>query len=218
MPDLLPHRFLFRYSFPVRYEGKLPRRGAELLGLEERHRLPDLGRLDDATPFAELRAAWNERGLGIGAVVRGKLRLPECDLRAPEQSDGLRIWIDTRDARNIHRASRFCHHFCLLPRGGGPRRSDPAAISIPIIRAKEASPPVDPTDVALSAQVTRTGYTLECWFPAATLHGYDPGAQSRLGFYYSVRDSDLGEQTPVVGQEFPFAYDPSLWASLELAR
>ena len=29
--------------------------------------------------------------------------------------------IDTRDVRNVHRATRFCHRFLFLPTGGGNR-------------------------------------------------------------------------------------------------
>jgi hypothetical protein len=53
--------------------------------------------------------------------------------------------------------------------------------------------------------------------PAAVLHGYDPEQHPRLGFFYSIRDDELGEQVLSVGPEFPFWDDPSLWSVLELA-
>lgn len=218
MPSLLPHRFLFRYSFPVAFEKQLPRKGKKLLGLTDVHRLPDFGGLDDAPSFGELRMAWNEQGLAISALVRNKRQPLQCDPAAPDRSDGLQVWIDTRNTQSIHRASRFCHHFCLLPRGSGDKHDEPLAVHLQIARAKEATPTVNASDFLLSAEVARDGYLLEAWLPASVLHGYDPEAQNRLGFYYDLRDAELGEQTLSVGAEFPFAVDPSLWATLELVK
>src|SRR5207237_937768 len=62
------------------------------------------------------------------------------------------------------------------------------------------------------------GYLLEAFLPAAALHGYDPEQHPRLGFFYSVRDEELGEQLLSLTLEFPFWEDPSLWSVLELVR
>jgi hypothetical protein len=218
MSTLLPHRFLFRYSFPVAHEKSLPRGGTRLLGLKEAHRLPDFGGLDDAPGFGELRMAWNQQGLAISAQVRGKRKSLHCDPATPDRSDGLQVWIDTRNTQSIHRASRFCHHFCLTPRGGGRDEDEPLAVQLQIARAKEATPTVEIGDIRLTADVARDGYLLEAWLPASVLHGYDPDVQNRLGFYYDLFDAELGEQTLGVGPEFPFAFDPSLWATLELVK
>jgi hypothetical protein len=218
MPDLLPHRFLFRYSFPVRYEAKLSRTGKSLLALSPECALPDVGALDEARHFGQVRLAWNEKGLGIGVEVRGRKQPLQCDPTAPDISDGLQVWIDTRSTQTIHRASRFCHHFCLLPAGAGRDKRAPVAIQLPIARAREPTPLCDPSEIRLASQIDKAGYRLEAWLPASVLNGYDPEAQPRLGFYYYLRDAELGEQFLTVGAEFPFAYDPSLWSVLELVR
>lgn len=218
MSSLLPHRFLFRYSLSVRYEPKLPRSGKKLLALTEADRLPDFAALDATRSFGDLRMAWNERGLAISVEVGGKQQPPRCDPQTPDLSDGLQVWIDTRNTQSIHRASRFCHHFCLLPRGAGRGQTEPFGIQLPIARAREASPLADSKEIRLAATVGKSGYLLEAWLPARVLHGYDPESQARLGFYYNLRDSELGEQTLSVGSEFPFAYDPSLWGTLELVK
>jgi hypothetical protein len=49
------------------------------------------------------------------------------------------------------------------------------------------------------------------------LNGFDPEANPLLGFYYFLRDAELGEQFLTVGHEFPFPHDPSLWSTLELS-
>jgi len=61
-------------------------------------------------------------------------------------------------------------------------------------------------------------YRLEAFFPVTALNGYDPAEHSRLGVYYYVRDSELGDQFLSVGWDFPFGEDPSLWAVLELVK
>jgi hypothetical protein len=218
MPGLLPHRFLFRYSLPVRYDRKLPKSGKRLLGLPADFALADFAELDQVPSFGQLRLAWNERGLGISVEVKGKKRPLHCDSRSPETSDGLRVFIDTRNTQNIHRASRYCQQLYLLPAGGGPDESDPVCVPAPIMRAREEAPRVDPAEVRLAADVSKAGYLIEAWLPASVLFGYDPEAQPQLGFYYALRDAELGEQYLSVGPDFPFAVDPSLWSTLELRK
>ena len=215
MSLVVPHPFLFRYSFAVRRADNRPSKSGPLLGLGEEHRLPDLDGLHETPRFAEIRMGWNPNGLGVSVVVAGKQTSPACFSAAPIESDGLQVWIDTRNTQSIHRASRFCHHFCALPRGG-KRGREPVAVQVPIVRAREESPLARPDKIAVSADVRGDGYLLEMWLPAEVLHGFDPEANPRLGFYAVVRDMELGEQCLTVGREFPFAYDPSVWSTIEL--
>ena len=217
MPNLLPHRFLFRYSFPVRYDRRLPRAGKKLLALSADFALADFSELDQGPSFGDLRLAWNERGLGISVEVKGKKRALQCDSRAPEASDGLQVFIDTRNTQSIHRASRYCQQFFLLP-GTGSGNAAPIGIPVPILRAREESPRPNPAEIRLATAVSKSGYLLEAWLPASVLFGYDPESQPRLGFYYVLRDAELGEQYLTVGPDFPFAVDPSLWSTLELRK
>lgn len=215
MSSLLPHRFLFRYSLPVHRDDALPRKGEKkgLLALKKEFALPDFGPLDNAPTFGEFRMAWNPQGLGISVQVRGDRKTQRPASSAPS-SDGLQIWLDTRNTQNIHRASRFCHHFSIAL--AGPAGKGPAVSQHAIARAREETPFGDLADVRVAADVGRDGYLLEAWFPASVLNGYDPDANPRLGFYFWLRDRDLGDQYLSVGDEFPFAQDPSLWATLEL--
>ena len=218
MPSIVPHRFLFRYSIPIRRVSALPRKSGKLLDLPKDCALPDLAELDGGPSFAELRAAWNERGLGFSLAVGGKKHPPSADRRTPPESDGLQVWIDTRNTQTIHRASRFCRHFCLLPTGGGPKGDKPVGLSVPIARAREEQPLADPKQIVVRVESHPAGYRLDAWLPADVLPGYDPQANPLLGFYYHVRDAELGEQFLGVGHEFPFAHDPSLWSTLELKK
>lgn len=216
MNELIPPGFLFRLAIPVHKAAKLPRNGKVPLQLGSEFTLPALGELSHGNQFGELRLAWNERGLGFRVEVSGKKLGPRCDYAQLLNSDGLQIWIDTRSTQNIHRASRFCHHFCILPTGALRDRSLPVARQLPIARAKEETPVCDPKQIVTYSEQRDDGYVLEVWLPAEILHGYEPESNPRIGFYYLLRDQELGDQVLSVGPEFPFDHDPSLWWPLEL--
>ena len=216
MTELIPPAFLFRMALPVHKAVKLPRSGPPPLQLGKEYALPDVGELAQGQRFGEISLAWNEQGLGCRVVVKGKKFAPRCDYAQLLNSDGLNLWIDTRSTQNIHRASRFCHHFCVLPTGSLRDRSQPVARQLPIARAKEEAPQCDPKLIIAYSEVHAAGYTLEVWLPSEILQGYEPESNSRLGFYYHLRDHELGDQYLSVGAEFPFDHDPSLWWPLEL--
>lgn len=167
--------------------------------------------------YADVRAAWNPSGLVFTVRVGGKRQLPWSRAQRPEDSDGLHLWIDTRDTHNIHRASRYCHRFAFLPLGEGPQFQRPAALWLPINRAKENPRPVPQGTLQVRSQLAADGYSLEAYVPAKALTGYDPAEYPRLGFFYAVMDRELGWQTFSSGPEFPFAEDPSVWGTLELS-
>jgi hypothetical protein len=216
MPLLAP-TFLFHFSAPCRRAEVLwPARDAPLLGDE--CRLPNFGELDGRRLFADLRMAWNEDGMGVEMRVTGKAQAPWCRETRVEDSDGLQLWLDTRDARNVHRANRFCHRFVFLPAGGGPRGEQPVAAMLPINRARELPKPVEPKQLRLASSGSADGYLLRVLIPATALTGYDPSDHPRMGLAYAVLDRELEWQTFPVGPEFPFFEDPSLWGTLELVE
>jgi hypothetical protein len=216
MNQLVTPSFLFRWSFPVVRIDALPHATGRLLDLPEACRLPSVGELDSRRDFADVRLAWNASGFGVSVEVRGRTKKPVCSAAMVERSDGLTVWIDTRNTQGVHRATRFCHQFCLLPLGGGRKSLDPVVVSIPLARAREEVAPPDVSLIQLHSEVTADGYRLEAWLPAAVFIGFDPAASPKLGFHYLVRDLELGDQSLAVGSEFPVASDPSLWQTLEL--
>ena len=213
---LLAPTFLFRVSVPCRHcEPLWPAKGPEL-GPE--YTLPSFGELEGRPKFADVRAAWSHEGLRFAVYVSGKKQNVWCRSSRPEDSDGLHVWIDTRDTHNIHRASRFCHRFALLPAGGGRSETQPVARLLMIDRARENPKSVADSMLGIRATVRSGGYTLQAYIPAAALSGFDPSEHPRLGFTYAVVDRELGWQTFTMGPEFPIDEDPSLWGSLDLAR
>ncbi|HEV2969497.1 MAG TPA: hypothetical protein VGY55_05855 [Pirellulales bacterium] len=213
---LLPASFLFRYSVPCLY---LPE-GTELRDktIGEAYRLPNFTPLDGGPDGPEVRVGWNESGLAISLHVIGKRQLPWCRDNRIEDSDGLLVWIDTRDTHNIHRAGRFCHYFVFLPSGGGHRLDEPVAEQLWINRARENARPIRPGMLRARTEKRRDGYILQVHIPTAALTGFDPVEHPRLGFTYCIADREIGLRTFNCGPEFPFRDDPSLWATLELVK
>jgi hypothetical protein len=213
---LLAPTFLFRFSAPCRYRARWWSDQGAALGPP--FSLPSFGELEGRPVFAEVRAAWSTNGLLFDVRVRGKKQPVWCRATRLEDSDGFQVLIDTRDAHNIHRATRFCHHLVFLPAGSDSGFAKPTAALVPIHRARENPRAIDPGLLRVVAKLHRDGYRLQTLVPAEALTGFDPAEQPRLGFSYAVVDRELGWQTFSVGPEFPFLEDPSLWGTLELKK
>jgi hypothetical protein len=217
--SLIPNRFLFRFAYPCRFVKDIPHDEDDtLLDLQPECRIENFAAMDSQTNFADVRLAWNEGGIGVQVEVKGKDAPPQGNPDRPRGSDGLTLWIDTRGDRTSHRASRYCHQFHFLAVAGGSERDEPIFMQTKINRALQEAPIASGDDVLLRVEPIKGGYRLEAFLPAAVLNGFDPAEHPRLGFFYAVRDLELGEQTLSVGADFPFADDPSLWATLELAK
>ena len=216
---LVASPFLFRFAIPcLRHDSGWSKKGIQLT---EKFTLPCFGLLDKTNPksvqaWAEIRAAWNPAGIILNARVTGKRQPPWCRASRIEESDGIAVWINTRNTSQIHRASRFCHEFCFLPSGAGTKLNEPVAKQLAIQRAKEnvaiheSSPPL------IRSERRVDGYLLEAFIPADTLTGYNPDEHNQIGFHYVVNDREMGQHVITVGQPFPCDSDPSLWSTLEL--
>jgi hypothetical protein len=214
---LVPHRFLLRLAYPCLYRKAMPRPGKDrLLDLPTEYRIDTFAAMDGIVDFADVALAWNEFGIGLQVDVRGKSNAPVGDAARPRGSDGVTLWLDTRDARASHRASRTCHCFHFLATGGGPEQDEPAVVPAKIHRALEDAPLAKPSEIPLRVRTRAGGYLLEAFVPAGALQGFEPEEHPRLGFFFSVHDDELGEQLLSITPEFPFWEDPSLWSVLEL--
>ncbi|MDP7015680.1 MAG: hypothetical protein QGG36_07760 [Pirellulaceae bacterium] len=211
---LLPASFLFRFSAPLRYSAAAWTKKGIKLGDE--YQLPCFGELNGDRVFALLYGAWNEEGLSFVMRVSGKSQEAWCRPNRAEDSDGLQLWIDTRDTHTVHRARRFCHRFCIAPFGGGRALDKPSALMLPINRAVDFPKPLPDGAISTYSEKRIDGYVLHARIPAATLTGWDTAEHPRIGFYYAVVDRELGLQTFSVGAGFPYSEDPSLWGTLEL--
>jgi hypothetical protein len=219
MTAVIPARFLFRWSWPVKRCDAIPHNSGRLLNLDELYRCYSLAELDRGPDFAELRLAWNPRGFALSAEVHGKQQALNCSPLAPTASDGVLLWLDTRSTQTVHRATRYCHQFSILPAGSGKTKGQPSVTNLSLVRGESNETAVTKgtgSPIRVWSDLRDDGYLLEAWFPAESLIGYDPDNHRQMGFYVVVRDAELGEQYLTVGREFPFDYDPSLWQTLEL--
>lgn len=215
--SLIPNAFLFQSRQAIRKLSRKPARKSSLKPLKDQYFLESLQALDEFQPFAQLALGWHNEGLQITCSVTGKQQPLACDAKNLTTSDGLQLWIDTRNTPGVHRANRFCHQLIALPAGGGKKQTEPVVEQVEIARCREKSPIAGAETFWASSDIRSDGYDLSIWIPAANLNGFDPDQSPVCGFFYAVRDRELGVQTISVGDEFPYSNDPTLWHSIELA-
>jgi hypothetical protein len=215
---LLPQAFWFRIAAPCPRVEDMPLRDARkaLLDLPASCILPEGARLEGRAPWAEVRVAWNPRGLGIVVQAQG-LGDPKLAADRPEGFADVQLWVDTRDTRDVSRATRFCHRFAAAIRLRNPGRSLVVEVSQkPIARAIADPPMARSGQIESRAELTRNGWMLEVFLPASVLNGFDPETNRRLGFAYQVSDHVREDQFLGVGRDFPIGENPSLWSTIEL--
>ena len=215
---LLPQAFWFRIAASCPRVDEIPRRGARggLLDLPAPVRFRTWRRWRVASPGPRSGSAGIRRGWGSRSWrTRRPARLPGAD--RPEGFADVHLWIDTRDTRNVSRATRFCHRFAAHLTLARDRKSlDVEVGQRPIARAVADAPICPARPAEPRAELTRAGWILEVFLPAQVLHGFDPETNRRLGFAYQVSDHDREDQFLGVGRDFPLGENPSLWATLEL--
>lgn len=150
--------------------------------------------------------------------MTGKKRSPWCKITQPEESEGIQICLDTRDVRNVHRASRFCHRLIFFPSGQGANGQSPAVLWVPVHRSKGHPNPIPVEKIELKSVLLKTGYQVAATIPGELLTGYEPLEFSQIGFHYFIVDREIGDQPMLVGPPFPHDYDPSLWGTLDLNK
>jgi hypothetical protein len=216
MSLLLPPELQFRWILPIPRVDRLPGDGKPLGSLPQEALLTIPQSLDGPNVTSVWKGAWNSHGLAFSIEVTGKSRW-SCNPDRPLESDGVQLWIDTRDTQSVHRATRFCHMLCVLPSGGGESSRDPVVVPVPVPRASQDAKLADSDDFLVTAEMTKGGYRMAVWIPAATLTGFDPASQPRIGFFAQLKDKEIGTHPIALGSEFPYDGDPSLWLTLELA-
>jgi hypothetical protein len=215
--SLLPHAFWFRLTAHCPRIDEIPRLGprGRLLDLTDSAALPELSSLEGRAAWATVRVGWNPRGLGI-AILADRSN-PREGADRPEGFAEVNLWVDTRDTRNVSRATRFCHRFGARLTLQEDRKTLHADVSQrPIARAMADAPICSSHLLQARAELNRSGWILELFLPAQALHGFDPETNRRLGFAYQVSDHEREDQFLGVGRDFPLGENPSLWATLEL--
>jgi len=203
--------FLYRFRFPCRY-------AATGTVLDEAYQLPKVSELETSDTRSDLPydflIGWNETGLLFSLIVSNKRQSLWCRSTQPEESDGIQICLDTRDIKDIHRASRFCHRLLFMPIGSGREQADPLVVWLPIHRAKEHPNSIDMSQIKMQSTISASGYRLNVFLPGKILTGFDPVEYPHLGFHFVVRDREYGTRYFLTAPPLPHDQDPSLWGTL----
>ncbi len=217
MNQILPATLLFDYRVGVpACPDPSKKKTGRLLKLDAAAQLPELSTMDGGASFATLHAGWNVNGLGIKVAVRGRTQPIAGERNRLENSDCVELWIDTRPTGSVHRATGYCHRVACLPSDESAAGA-PSAVPLAIPQQREVRSEMQSRHIQLRAHLLSGGYDLEVWIPESQLYGFRQIDELRhLGFYSLVRDTELGEQPLTLTDEFPFAWDPSLWINLEL--
>ncbi len=218
MEPLVPNPFLFKLEFALHYFSKRPPLNGTVERWPKATLLEPFGMMDGYEPFADVYAGWSEEGLFIGVSLSGKSSEITCDARQYWKADNIRVMTDTRDSRNVRRATRFCQHFYLLPAGGGDEGDDAIAGAAKVRRATEDAPLANVEDLIVASKLADDGYQLTAHIPATALFGFDPIENPRIGLYVIVEDSELGQQPLTVGDDLNWNIDPSTWPTAVLGK
>lgn len=217
MEYIVPPSFLFDFRLSIpQCAAPATRKKGRLLKLPPEAELFSPSGMNGGPQFASLRAAWSDTGLAFSVEVRGKSKPVDGTSRQVRSSDCVLLWIDTRPAGNVHRATEYCHHFACLP-ADDHQDGQPSIVLQPIAQQRATRIESDPKKMLCRSHKVKDGYDLEVWFPGTQLCGFREVAElGRIGFYCVVQDMELGDQPLSVDSEFPTNYDPSTWVQLEL--
>lgn len=215
---LIPTTFLFHYQVEIRRVPGLPRRSGDFpLGIGPECRLPWLICDPETVPFADVRMAWNEHGLGLQVEVTGRTVPVSHPSLRQSNVPVIDIWIDTRPTPDSHRAGRYCCQWRLHPQRKPDRRQSMVE-AVTIARAREVAALSDSAAVLVGVETIASGYRLEAWFARESLPGFDLEFSSKLGFFYRIGEPEFGVQMPWEAGGFPVENDPSLWLTLLLSE
>jgi len=205
--------FLYRFRFPCKY-------AAAGSVLDETYQLPNVDHLEGSGVHNRLPynffIGWNEAGLLFSLIVSEKKQSLWCRSTQPDESDGIQICLDTRDIKDIHRASRFCHRLLFMPIGSGRDQTQPQAVWLPIHRAREHPNSIDLSQIRMQSKVSAAGYRLDVFLPGKTLTGFDPTEHPNLGFHFALKDREYGDSYFLAAPPLPHDQDPSLWGTLTM--
>jgi hypothetical protein len=166
----------------------------------------------------DVRIAWSEEGMTFQFRLQGKTRRPYCRLNDLEHSDAVEVFVDTRNTKSVHRATRYCHRFLFLPTGTGADDREPYGSMLKIHLARGEPSTMGGFTPQVESKLSTTGYVLTCHLSRKYLEGWSPTEQPEIGVFFQVRDSELGHLNMVYDPQLPVSEDPSLWPTAFLAR
>lgn len=163
--------------------------------------------------FADVLLGWHASGLWIGLNIAAPLQ--QSIYPDYKKGDAIEIFIDTRDVKTAGYATKFCHHFVILPQ----KTTSETMMEITHFRSDDKHELADSRDLVVQVNPQAKKYTLTAFIPAKCLHGYDPLSFQRMGFNYIIYRKAGGCQSFVASNDYAnVAQTPSVWASLQLVK
>ncbi len=206
LESLSPLRF-FSFECEIAYAERFPKK------CKKTDFLPPLSRFVDKDNFTRVALFWNESALMFYIEVNH----PFEGSNFPNYRDGdsVELFIDTRNDKSAGFVTKFCHHFCFLPK-------DVEGIEVKELtrfRTDEAHELCDPNKITFETEFSKKGYQMQIVLPADCLFSYEPESFNQLGFTYRInRSSGLPEHFAVSSRRIAIERHPNLWASLHLNR
>jgi hypothetical protein len=222
-PVNIPADFYFQLENLARRFDNLPGKlnaPGTMCDMGPEYRLVSSSDLGGTPDWLDVRCAWSPSGIAFVFDYKGPKKVIPGLVK-------LNLWIDTRNTRNVHRATRFCHQFRLefdptivIARKRGPKESmapgaEPSQIRIN--RALADAPVADRDSIFTDLSTNELGgFRLAIFFTSEALNGFDVEVNRMLGLAYRIQAPGRDWQRLGPGLEFPVAEDPSLWTVLEL--
>jgi hypothetical protein len=174
--------------------------------------LPDTSELFGEEKFSDVALCWDQEGICLEAYVDKPFE--EAYYPFFSKGDALEFFFDTRDLKTAGFATRFCHHFVILPQSV----QEIQAIEITHFRTEDTHPLCDPKDLFVHTTFEKNAYAVRVLIPAHCLHGYDPKSCDKMGFTYRIhRPLGRPQHFSASSDHFSLEQSPRLWATLNLS-
>lgn len=177
----------------------------------EKHFLPQTSELLNEQAFANLALLWDEEG------IYGQLQVDEAFAESlyPEyrEGDSLELFFDTRNIKTAGFATKFCHHFLLLP----VEVNGIHAKELTRFRSEDSHPLAETLDAKIETEFLKKGYIMRFFLSKNCFYGYEPLSSSSLGFTYRInRAGKNAQHFSVSSLYYSIEQQPSLWATIHL--
>ena len=194
---------------------RLPKAASSIFQLTPKNHhvflLPNTCGVTGSLHFADIAMGWDKEGIEVYVNVNKKF--DKCSFPDISNGDALELFIDTRDVKSAGYATKFCHHFFVLPESVDGNQAG----EITRFRGEDTHEICNPSDIKVKAHFLTNSYFLQIFIPAQCLHGYDPDQFNRMGFTYRVhRFGGSVQDFSVVSSDYAIEQQPALWSSLRL--
>lgn len=155
---------------------------------------------------------WKDEALFFKCIVQGSFHHAEEDFR---KGDSLELFLDTRDMKEKHYFTKFCHHFVFF----AEKVNGFYVKEVTRFLIDDMHPLCDSSLISTKTEIKRSSYIIEGNLSQEVLYGYDPSKFKKLGFALRLNRFEKDPiQFWIPHEEYKIEKTPSLWPSLELVN